>query len=222
MADPLAQLYPDLTGGAATAVSDEELRSSVRAKASESAAAQRAFFAAREAELVAAARMLADVFRAGGRLLTMGNGGSSCDAAHLAVEFNHPITVGRPALPAIHLGADVPMLTAVGNDVGFGAVFVRQVISHGRQGDALFGFSTSGTSANLLAAFEAAKGRGLLTLGLAGGDGGRMATSPFVDLCLVVPTASVHRVQESHLLAYHILWDLVHTLLHAHPGEAGP
>ncbi|MEN0062169.1 MAG: SIS domain-containing protein [Myxococcota bacterium] len=162
--------------------------------------------------LVAAARALSQVFAAGGRLLTMGNGGSSCDAAHVAVEFMHPITVGRRALPALQL-ADMPMITAVGNDVGFDQVFARQLLAHGRKGDALLGLSTSGNSENLLEAFRVASSQGLVTMGFTGGDGGRMATSEHVQHVVRVPSPSVHRVQEGHLVAYHVLWDLVHTLL---------
>ena len=123
------------------------------------------------------AHAIADVYRRDGRLLCMGNGGSSCDAAHVAVEFLHPVTAGRPALCAVNLVADTAMLTAVGNDVGIGHIFVRQVIAQARRGDALIGISTSGNSENLLAGFAAAKRQGAVTLGLAGGDGGRMKAS---------------------------------------------
>jgi D-sedoheptulose 7-phosphate isomerase len=219
--DPLAQLYgqvdPGLSDGSADGASDgmddATLLTSIQTKAEESRRAQTAFVDRAGADLVTMARRLASVFATGGRLLTMGNGGSSCDAAHLAVEFNHPVTVGRRALPAIHLAGDVAMLTAVGNDVGFGDIFTRLVIAQGRPGDALFGFSTSGNSQNLLNAYARAKRDGLVTLGMAGGDGGRMAQSSDVDVCVVVPTPSIHRVQESHVFAYHVLWDLVHTLL---------
>ncbi|MEM1417654.1 MAG: SIS domain-containing protein, partial [Myxococcota bacterium] len=204
-------LYPSLAPK--EAASDAELLTSAMRKMEDSVETKRAFFAREAEKLVAMARGLATVFEAGGRLLTMGNGGSSCDAAHVAVEFNHPITVGRKPLASVHLGGDLAMISAVGNDVGFDQIFARQVISHGRAGDALMGFSTSGNSKNLLAAFEQAKRMGLRTYGFAGGDGGHMAESAAVDLCLVVPTPSVHRVQESHLLAYHALWDLVHTIL---------
>jgi D-sedoheptulose 7-phosphate isomerase len=154
-------------------------------------------------------------------MFAMGNGGSSCDAAHFAVEFLHPITAGRPALAAINLTTDVAMLTAVGNDVSFEHIFVRQVIAHASKGDGLIGFSTSGNSANLLAAYTRAKAMGLTTIGLAGGDGGRMAASPDLDHCLVVPTDSIHRVQETHVAIYHIIWDLVHTLLADDRGHLG-
>ncbi len=172
------------------------------------------------AELVAAARALATVYQSDGRLFAMGNGGSSCDAAHVAVEFTHPVTAGRPALAAVNLVADLAMISAVGNDVGFEHVFVRQLAAHARSGDALIGISTSGNSANLLAAFEKAKAIGLATIGLAGGDGGRMKSSGVCDHCLVVPSSSIHRIQECHVAAYHILWDLVHTLLADERGSA--
>jgi D-sedoheptulose 7-phosphate isomerase len=107
------------------------------------------------------------------------------------------------------------MISAVGNDVGFEHVFVRQLVAQGRRGDALLGISTSGNSANLIAAFAKARELGIATLGLAGGDGGRMKTCGLLDHCLVVPSASVHRIQENHVTAYHILWDLVHVLLAA-------
>src|SRR5690606_27690018 len=108
---------------------------------------------------------------------------------------------------------DLAMISAVGNDIGFEHVFVRQIIAQGRSGDGLVGISTSGNSTNLIAAFAKAKEMDLVTIGLAGGDGGRMKSSGVVDYCLVVPTHSIHRTQECHVTAYHILWDLVHTLL---------
>ena len=85
------------------------------------------------------ARSIAGVYRNKGRLLTKGNGGSSCDAAHIAVEFQHPVTAGRPALPAENLTADVAVMTAVGNDLGFEHVYLRQIVAHGRPGDGLIG-----------------------------------------------------------------------------------
>jgi D-sedoheptulose 7-phosphate isomerase len=105
--------------------------------------------------------------------------------------------------------------------LGFEHIFVRQVIAHARAGDGLIGFSTSGNSANLRAAYGRARTMGLATVGLAGGDGGRMATSPDLDHCLVVRTDSIHRVQEVHVAIYHVLWDLVHTLLADDRGNLG-
>jgi D-sedoheptulose 7-phosphate isomerase len=212
--DELQALYPFLRGGRKEPAKETAgLLESVRQKAAHSVEVKRAFFEQNAQAVVDTADAIAEVYRHGGRMFAMGNGGSSCDAAHFAVEFLHPITAGRPALAAINLTTDVAMLTAVGNDVSFEHVFVRQVIAHGTRGDGLIGFSTSGNSKNLLAAYARAKAMGLTTIGLAGGDGGRMAASPDLDHCLVVPTDSIHRVQETHLAIYHIIWDLVHTLL---------
>ena len=130
-----------------------------------------------------------------------------------SVEFQHPVTAGRPALPAKNLTADAAVMTAVGNDLGFVHVYLRQIVAHGRPGDGLIGVSTSGNSENLMAAFDKAKEMGLTTIGLAGMEGGEMARSPSLDHCLVVATDSIHRIQECHVAIYHILWDLVHTLL---------
>jgi D-sedoheptulose 7-phosphate isomerase len=146
-------------------------------------------------------------------MFAMGNGGSSCDAANFMVEFLHPITAGRPALSAINLTADVAMVSAVGNDVGFAHVFVRELISLARHGDGLIGFSTSGNSANLITAFTKVREIGMATIGVAGMDGGEMAREGLLDHCLVVETDSIHRIQETHVTLYHILWDLVHTML---------
>ena len=217
----LRALYPFLHGQAQDAGKLEvTLLGSVAEKARESRRTNEAFFAEQSEGLIKAARALAAVYRANGRLLTMGNGGSSCDAAHLAVEFAHPVTAGRPALAAINLTADVAFISAVANDVGFEHVFVRQLVAMGRKGDALVGFSTSGNSTNLLAAFAKAKELGIATLGFAGGEGGRMKTSGLVDHCLIVPSTSIHRVQECHVAAYHVLWDLVCTLLADDRGSA--
>lgn len=192
---------------------DEALLESVRQKAKESVRVKEEFFAENGKKIVEIARVIADVYESGGRLLTMGNGGSSCDAAHIAVEFLHPVTAGRPALTAINLVADMAMITAVGNDVGFAHIYTRQIIAQGRKDDAVIGISTSGNSENLINAFAKAKEMGLVTIGLAGGEGGQMRASTSVDHCLVVPSHSIHRIQECHVAIYHILWDLVHTLL---------
>jgi len=221
---PLNTLYPHMRG--ADAERPEPFADLLRAVSTKARDHQEVFarvFAEGAETLVAMARALAASYRGGGRLLTMGNGGSSCDAAHVAVEFLHPVTAGRPALGAINLAADVAMMTAVGNDVGQDHIFVRPLIAHGRRGDCLIGFSTSGNSANLLRAFAKAREMGITTLGFAGGDGGEMAVVG-LDHLLTVPTGSIHRVQECHVAAYHMLWDLTHTLLagdrHA-PEEPG-
>ena len=213
----LAGLYPHLmVPGAARpspAAMDAALLDSVHQKAAESVSIKQRFFVENAVRIVEAAHLIARSYRTGGRLYTMGNGGSSCDAAHLAVEFQHPVTAGRPALPAVNLSQDMAMITAVANDIGFVHVYTRQVLAHVGARDCLVGISTSGNSENLLAGFAAAKRLGATTLGLSGGEGGGMRASSDVDLCLVVPTDSIHRVQETHVALYHILWDLTHTLL---------
>ena len=222
LGDPaLAELYPFLAGGRdPTRQLDAALLESVQLKARESIAVKERFFAENGDSVLATARAVAGVYRGGGRLFTMGNGGSSCDAAHIAVEFQHPITAGRPALAATNLADNIAVITAVGNDVGFKHVFLRQVIAQLRAGDGLIGISTSGNSENLLGAFVAAKERGAVTIGLAGGDGGRMAAHPGIDHCLIVRSDSIHRIQETHVALYHILWDLTHTLLADHRWPA--
>jgi len=218
----LASLYPFLHGARQDADSlGAALARSVADKAADGRDVSARFFGEQGPALLAAARALAGVFAAGGRLFTMGNGGSSCDAAHIAVEFLHPVTAGRPALPAIDLTANVAMLSAIGNDLGFEHAYVRQLVAQARGGDAVIGVSTSGNAANLAAAFAKAKEMRLVTIGLAGGDGGKMRASGTVDHCLVVPSSSIHRIQECHVAAYHILWDLVHTLLADERGAAG-
>ncbi len=221
MSGELEALYPFLHGKQHDpAALDSVLVHSVEEKARDSRETNARFFAAEADILVAAAKALAAVYRRGGRMFAMGNGGSSCDASHVAVEFVHPITAGRPALAAVNLVADLAMISAVGNDVGFEHIFVRQLIAQAKAGDALIGISTSGNSSNLIAAFAKAKDMGLVTIGLAGGDGGRMKSGGVCDYCLVVPTTSIHRTQECHVAAYHILWDLVHTILADDRGSA--
>jgi D-sedoheptulose 7-phosphate isomerase len=219
--DMISELYPFLRGPAEEdRALDPALEESIAQKAAESVAVKQRFFADNGAKLVDVAHAVAEAYRGGGRLFAMGNGGSSCDAAHIAVEFTHPVTTGRPALPAVNLAADAAMMTAVGNDVGFRDIFVRQIIAHARAGDAIIGVSTSGSSENVLAGFATAKRIGLTTVALVGSRGGVMARSPEVDHCLVVPSDSIHRIQECHVAIYHILWDLVHTLLATSRGSA--
>lgn len=192
----------------------EELRFSLMEKVRESVAVKQHFFEENKDEILEAALVLARTFYHGKKMLVCGNGGSATDAQHIAVEFMHPITVGRKALPAICLNNDMAMVTAVANDVSFADVFVRQIIALGNEGDCLIALSTSGNSENLLHAFKTARKLKIKTIGLAGNDGGKMAefkAQGLIDFCFTVPTSSVHRIQESHVTLYHILWDMVHT-----------
>ncbi|MDT7778033.1 MAG: D-sedoheptulose 7-phosphate isomerase [Acidobacteriota bacterium] len=194
----------------------EELRVSVLEKARESVEVKTRFFEENKDTILAASLEMARSFQRGRKLLVCGNGGSATDAQHIAVEFMHPVTVGRKALPAICLNNDIAMVTAVANDVGFDDVYARQIIALGKEGDILLGISTSGNSENLLHAFETARRMKLVRVGYAGGDGGKMdemRAAGLLDFCLTVPTSSIHRIQESHMTLYHVMWDMVHTFL---------
>lgn len=159
------------------------------------------------ARVEAAAQACIDCMRGGGKLLLAGNGGSAADAQHIAGEFVSRFAFDRPGLPAIALTTDTSILTAIGNDYGYEKLFARQVQAHGRKGDVFIGYSTSGKSANVLLAFEEARSRGLVCIGLTGNRGG-----PMRELCdhlLEVPSADTPKVQEGHLVLGHILCGLV-------------
>jgi D-sedoheptulose 7-phosphate isomerase len=214
--DLLSSLYPFIDSKPKAhdaACKQQALLSSIAQKSRASVHAKETFFAENAEKLVVIAECIAGAYRKKGRLLCAGNGGSSCDAAHFALEFLHPVTAGRPALAAINLSQDNAMLTAVANDLGFDQVLVRQLVAMAHSNDVLVVFSTSGNSSNLVKACQKAKELGLSVIVFSGGDGGELASLSCVDHALVAQTDSVHRIQECHLTAYHILWDLVHTLL---------
>jgi D-sedoheptulose 7-phosphate isomerase len=192
----------------------EDLEASAQAKANETLALRASTRAAVGGEVAALAADMAARFAVGGRLLTFGNGGSATDAAAVAALFRAPPS-GRP-LPARSLVADEAVLTALANDVGFELVFSRQVIAHGRPDDVALGVSTSGNSANVVRALTEARARGLLTVGFAGYAGGEMAACG-LDHCIVVPSSSVHRVQETQAALLYDLWGAVQR----HLGCAG-
>jgi D-sedoheptulose 7-phosphate isomerase len=153
------------------------------------------------------ARQLAARFRAGGRLFAFGNGGSATDAQQLVTLFLDPGR-GARSLPAFCLASDTSVLTALANDIGVEVVFARQIGAFGGRNDIAVGLSTSGNSANLLRAFDEASRRGMLTVGLAGYDGGTMAELDSIDHLFTVPSASVHRIQEAQTTIYQVLWEL--------------
>src|SRR6266702_1378790 len=138
-------------------------------------------------------------FAAGGRLFAYGNGGSATDAQQLATLFLNPGR-GTRALPAFALGNDTSVVTALCNDIGVGVVFARQLAAFGGTNDIAIGLSTSGSSENLLRAFDEASKRGMLTVGLAGYDGGKMAELDSIDYLFVAPSFSVHRIQEAQTI----------------------
>ena len=179
----------------------------IRRIAAESAALKERFFAGSAALLVEVGGRIAEALRAGGKVLTFGNGGSAADAQHLAAELVGRFRRERPGLAALALTTDPSVLTAVGNDYGFDAVFRRQVEALGRPGDVAFAISTSGRSANVLEALVAARARGLLTVGLTGGGGGRLP--PLVDFLIDVPHADTPRIQEVHAMVVHVVCQVV-------------
>jgi D-sedoheptulose 7-phosphate isomerase len=208
VSDALESLYPFLYAdtGDLTAVLDQ-VRASTVAKAAEIGELRRAVGARDGARIEECARAMAARFAAGGRLFAFGNGGSATDAAQLATLFLDP-GGSAPPLPAFGLANDTSVITALANDVGPEVIFARQLAAFGRRGDIAVGLSTSGNSENLLRAFDEASRRGMLTIGLAGYDGGKMAELDSIDYLFVVPSSSVHRVQEAQTTIYQVLWEL--------------
>jgi len=153
------------------------------------------------------ARRLIETYEAGGRLFSFGNGGSACDAQHLAEELTARYRRERRSLPATSLSADASVLTCIANDFGFDEVFERQVNGLVRAGDVVVGFTTSGRSPNVVRGLAAARAAGAATVLFGGGDGGEAADH--ADHALIVPSDSTARVQEMHVLLLHLVLDPV-------------
>jgi D-sedoheptulose 7-phosphate isomerase len=141
--------------------------------------------------------------KAGGKILFAGNGGSAADAQHMAGEFVSRFNYDRPGLAAVALTVDSSILTAIGNDYGYDYVFARQIEALGRAGDVFFAYSTSGNSANIIRALEAAKAKRVSRVGLTGNRGGAM--NPLCDYLLAMPSAHTPRIQEGHLMVGHAI-----------------
>jgi D-sedoheptulose 7-phosphate isomerase len=181
----------------------EDVRRSVLAKSAEVGALREQTLTENHGVLAAAAAELRARLDAGGRLLAAGNGGSATDAMDVVADFR---AGGRPALD---LTEDTAILTAIANDVGVENIFARQVIAYGRAGDALLAISTSGNSANILAALAEARRRGLCTIAMVGYDGGRVAAEGLADHVVVTRSEHIPRIQEAQASAYHVLRELV-------------
>jgi len=192
-------------------ISSQQFKESVLRKCHESASMKEKFFEANAGSLEEVCRKLAEALAGGHKLFVMGNGGSSCDAMHVAVEFVHPIIEKRRAFPAFALTNDTVLLTAISNDSDFSQSFSEQLRLFGQKGDVALGISTSGMSTNVNYALQAARQMGMLTIGFAGKDGGR--TKDIAEYCLTVPSFSIHRIQEVHTTLLHVLWDMVHVML---------
>jgi D-sedoheptulose 7-phosphate isomerase len=205
-------LYPFLYPGAGDGGSNlesvlEDVRRSTVAKAHEIVKLRAEVCERDGGRLLSCAADMADRFAAGGRLFTFGNGGSATDAQQVATLFLSPGGNARP-LPAVGLASDTAVVTALCNDIGVEIVFARQIAAFGRKCDIAMGLSTSGNSANLLRGFDESSQRGLLTIGIAGYRGGKMAELDGLDHLFVVPSASVHRIQEAQTTIYHALWEM--------------
>lgn len=191
----------------------ESFRDKVIRKCGESVEMKEKFFTKYAESLEMMSRSMAERFHQGARLFVMGNGGSLCDALHMCVEFNHPIIEKRPAFPVIPLMTDIATMTAIGNDIDFTRVFVNQLRLLSVPGDIAMVFSTSGKSPNLIYALQAAREKQMLTVAFAGKDGGRFPE--ITDYCFIVPSYSIHRIQEVHATVVHVVWDLVHIAMGA-------
>jgi D-sedoheptulose 7-phosphate isomerase len=168
---------------------------------------KRDFFNAHITEVHRAAQIIADSFKANGKLLVFGNGGSAADAQHIAGELVNRFLQHRKALPAIALTTDGGVLTCIANDTGFENVFARQIEALGTKGDVCLAISTSGNSPNATVACAQARKQGMVVIGLLGRDGGNVAA--LCDLALIVPSKDTQRIQETHNLIGHIICELV-------------
>lgn len=169
-------------------------------------------FVERHAESIEeVARLIASSFNDGGKLLIFGNGGSSTDASHIAAEFVGRFNMERPGLPAVALNTDMAIITAVANDYGYDDVFARQLKALAGEGDVVIGITTSGSSKNVLKAFEAAKRKKLKTVAFTGAKGEKLSSK--VDFAFVVPSSVTARIQETHNTLGHVLCQMVEEIL---------
>jgi D-sedoheptulose 7-phosphate isomerase len=207
--------YPYLFEGGKANIEDvlAQVQHSTLEKCHEVVMLRRMTLVASLEQIVATGRAMAHNFARGAALLAFGNGGSTTDAQDIVTELLTPPFPDWAPLPAIALTNDIAVVTAVANDVGFDNIYTRQVIAFGRPGDIALGISTSGNSTNILVALEQAKKQGLLTVGLAGYDGGKMARSAAVDYCITSPSDHIPRIQEAQATVYHALLEVIQTVI---------
>ncbi len=189
--------------------SNADLMALVTARFEQSMTVPEVFFAEAAGRIAEACWAMARRFHQGGRLLAFGNGAWATDAQHVAVEFVHPVIVGKRALPALALTNDSATLSGLMAGASADMPFVRQLNVLARSQDIALGFSPDGCCANVAAALTLARQMGLLTLGLAGGDGGLFRETA-MDFCFIVPAHDPLVIQETHETLYHVLWELVH------------
>lgn len=185
-----------------------DVAASVRMKAAEIAALRAQTLADNAGALVAAAAAIRDAGDAGRTVLALGNGGSATDAQDAVADLR-AAPQGWGSRPALDLCEDPAILTAIANDIGVEAIFARQVIAYGRPGDVLLSFSTSGSSANVLAALAEGRRRGLVTVAMVGYDGGRVLAEGLADIVVVTRSEHIPRIQEAQASAWHVVRELV-------------
>ena len=183
----------------------------IRRVAKESRRIQEGFVQKNTSQLINCAEYISKAFQNDRKLMLCGNGGSAADAQHIAAEFVNRFLLDRHPLPAMALTTDTSIITSVANDYRYEDVFSKQIQALGVEGDILLAISTSGNSKNILSAIMTAKEKGLYTVGLIGGDGGKILT--LVDLPMVVESNQTPRVQETHILAGHLICELVEYIL---------
>jgi D-sedoheptulose 7-phosphate isomerase len=162
-------------------------------------------------DLISLSEKIVSSFTSDRKLLLCGNGGSAADAQHIAAEFVNRFEMERPPLPAIALTTDTSIITSIGNDYSFNDIFTKQIKAIGLEGDVLMAISTSGNSPNVLSAVETAREMDIYVAGLSGGDGGKL--KDICDMCMIAGSEKAARVQESHILAGHIICKLVDHIL---------
>ena len=178
-------------------------------------------FADQASAVAAACHDMAIRFHRGGKLVVFGTGGASTDAQHVAVEFVHPVIVGKRALPAISLTSDIATVTGVAASHGMAEIFAHQIRFLAEPADIALGISTDGNCPSVLSGLAAARELGLLTIGLVGGEDGAIAASPATDHLLAARSGDPRIVKEMHVTAYHVLWELVHVFFEQ-PGILAP
>jgi len=208
---PRPEAAPPGSGPAAPAVSDlfERREQPVRDLGAQAGA------------VAAACHQMAIRFHQGGKLVVFGTGGPSTDAQHVAVEFVHPVIVGKRALPAISLTSDVATVTGIAASSGMAAIFSHQLRYLASAADIALGISADGNCASVMSGLLTARELGMLTIALVGGDGGAIAACPAVDHLLVTRSADPRIVKELQVTAYHVLWELVHVFFEQ-PGVLAP
>lgn len=194
-----------------TVLADSEILERIKHQLYESSEVKRLIAESLSGKIAEAAMLIVDCIKSGGKVILFGNGGSAADAQHLAGEFVGRFKLERRAFPGLALTTNTSIITAVSNDYGYDAVFVRQIEAFAKAGDVVVGISTSGNSRNVVEGIMKAKEIGAGIIGLTGADGGKMAE--MVDILINVPSSDIPRIQEGHIAVGHVICDIVESYL---------